>query len=306
MESQTVFDYLPDEIVTLIFSFISMEYHQMFLWRVNKRWNEMLPYRKISRLHIYNLLIKVGNLDYLKKIKIPKTWGLMEFQHLAAISGHLSILEYLHENNIGKPPNEKTFGYSARYGHLEILKWLDIHNFRYYRGPKIEHQRTMEYLPDKFNFANSLRNYASNYGGKHEIAVTNAIHGGHLETLIWLIMNDKNQLNSDMIEFSGLAIQSGHLHILEFTIQGVNDHYINCLFKEAARCGRLEIIKWMTVHGYKCDEYVCSYAALYGHLDILIWARENGCPWNKKTHKYAVMSKRTDVLDWVKNHDCPR
>lgn len=116
------FTHLPYETSLHIFSFVPKEYYQIFLCRVCKAWKEFFTYRRIFKYHVCESLIKIGDLGNLKKMIIPKTYGLCEFQNLAVKYGHFEILVYLCDNKLGKMIDKETVWLATKYNRFEILK----------------------------------------------------------------------------------------------------------------------------------------------------------------------------------------
>jgi len=58
----------------------------------------------------------------------------------------------------------------------------------------------------------------------------------------------------------------------------------------AASNGNLEVVKYLRQLGFPWDAWTCVFAAMNGHLEILKWARDDGCPWNERTCAYAYRS----------------
>lgn len=292
MESQINIIDLPHEILSHVFSFVPLTYHKVFLWRVCTEWKNYFSFPRIPKYKIYELLIITGDLDNIKKIQIPKEYGLYEFQNSAVEYGYLSILKYLHKNKIGKMANPKTILCAVKYNRLEILKWLVIHS-------EILEQFTKKscYGPGLFNLVKIPW---------HSQVKFFAIEYGHLDILIWL----ENELKKfDVIDHYNIALSAtgyGHLHVLEYEISYVKNCYqIKTIFAEAARYDHLHILQWLKNKNYECDERVCSNAVLYRHLNILKWARENGCPWDKTTFECARKSDNPEILKWVIENGCP-
>jgi hypothetical protein len=48
------------------------------------------------------------------------------------------------------------------------------------------------------------------------------------------------------------------------------------------------MLMWARSVGCPWDEDTCFQAAKGGRLDVLKWARANGCPWNENTRRLAA------------------
>jgi hypothetical protein len=53
------------------------------------------------------------------------------------------------------------------------------------------------------------------------------------------------------------------------------------------------------------DVETCVNAARSGRLKVLKYAHENGCPWNEETCINAAMSGRLEVLKYAYENGCP-
>lgn len=153
--------------------------------------------------------------------------------------------------------------------------------------------------------------------------VTDAIRGGHLVILKWLLENgfDKDNVyqydhrrfleSSNHIPFNE-AVKNGHFDIIQFLwesdkfiTRGHVDNICGC----AARHGRFEILKWLYVNGCKIGPHTLAEAAEGGHLEILEWLRIKGCVWtvNGEAYTYhnacleAAKHGHIDVLKWLRN-----
>jgi hypothetical protein len=73
----------------------------------------------------------------------------------------------------------------------------------------------------------------------------------------------------------------------------------------AAKCGHLELLKWLRRQGCPWDATTCSSAARSGHLAVLRWAHQQGCPWDGWMMFFAAYGGNLAVLQWAHQQGCP-
>lgn len=72
---------------------------------------------------------------------------------------------------------------------------------------------------------------------------------------------------------------------------------------EAAREGRLEVLKWLKAMGAPMV-WACYGATQGGHLDVLQWLRSVGCPWDLRVSRLAATRGDMKMLRWVVGNGC--
>lgn len=103
------------------------------------------------------------------------------------------------------------------------------------------------------------------------------------------------------------------------------------IFKDAARAGHVDILRWgfnvgLLVRAPKCstrevegtapavvrrqrfcllDEEIFASAAGSGRLGLLRWLKSVRCPWNSNATYKAARHGRLDALKWLKEQRCP-
>ncbi len=70
---------------------------------------------------------------------------------------------------------------------------------------------------------------------------------------------------------------------------------------EAARCNRLDKIKYAFERRCPLNSLVTYYAARNNNLDMILYAYENQCPWHERTALEAYNSKNYRILQFVTN-----
>jgi hypothetical protein len=70
---------------------------------------------------------------------------------------------------------------------------------------------------------------------------------------------------------------------------------------KAARCGHLEVLKWLNSEGIIMDSIVAEKAAKYGHLEVLKWLKSESVKMNTDVAKSAASGGQLEVLKWLKS-----
>ena len=165
--------------------------------------------------------------------------------------------------------DEKTCGFAARHGHLEVLKWL--------------------------------RAKGCPWGTRTSAG---AARGGRLEVLQWMRAQDPPcPWNCRVIHHAALH---GHLEVLRWA-RSQGCPWDGRAPRAAAKGGHLEVLQWMRAQDPPCpwDSSVCYWAACKGDLDFLRWARGQGCPWDERAPCAAARDGHLEVLVWLINEGCP-
>ena len=217
---------------------------------------------------------------------------------------------------------------SARFGYLEILKWL--------RSPK------MRYVPSSTAYEMACQGghlevirWLYNLGVTYDLRRMSGIAalGGHLEVIKWIM--EQNKMNYDPskdYDIWSSAAEGGHLHILMWIHQQPESSVHKCACTCAFKNNHMEIIKWAEQLSEVCgyDYSLCRKAARYGkiesvkelyqknssvidvnvilaaarggHLEIIIWAIH--IIKNDFTNRYRIYIKaakggHTKVMDWA-------
>lgn len=117
-------------------------------------------------------------------------------------------------------------------------------------------------------------------------------------------------------------------------IQEIGHRWNAIEFEEAAREGKLELIKFMRKNGGRWDKDVLSsavaggdldtikwlilnrspcyrlrvipIAAFYGHLEVIKYLRSTGFPWGIQTMTEANEGRHEEIINWLRNNGCPQ
>jgi hypothetical protein len=230
----------------------------------------------------------------------------------AAEIGCISVLERLHENGHLSLPTAVSpqnsahvvdlgllYRVTARFGQLEVLKWLRAKNVWWDHLVKGWHFYAFAGAAEGGNI--EIIEWVLASGQQWDSAVCgSAALFGQLEVLKWLHTN-----GCPWDEWTcASAAKGGHLEVLQWAREnGCPWDQRTCAF--ASGYGHLEVLKWVHENDCPWDELICAGAAKGGHLAVLQWARENGCPWNEDTCAGAAAGGHLEVLKWARENDCP-
>ena len=229
-----------------------------------------------------------GQLDIIKwLVNSPETYyDLSKYSHKAMDSaakyGHLEIVKWIFENqtNIGMSLSSNNVRKICSY---ESLKWATINGH-------------FEIL--KFLIENIIINYP-NHSVYTFCLIDYAANNGHLEIIKWLHeydikkrlteQNDNSQPNT--LYLSGYTICSnhamdyaakkGHLEIVKWLHENRTEGCTIDAMNQAACNDHLEVIKWLHENRAEgCTTMAMDWAAMVGNLEMVKWLHENrteGC-----------------------------
>ena len=69
---------------------------------------------------------------------------------------------------------------------------------------------------------------------------------------------------------------------------------------DAARAGRVDVLRWMRSNGYTWNARTSAAAALGGHLDVLRWLHRRGCPRDEETYDIAEVGENLEMVKWLR------
>ena len=263
----------------------------------------------------------------------------------AAGEGHLSVLEWLIENDCEY--TVVTYAKAAEGGHIEVFKCLNANGLSTDFPAEFEssmhmaaarggHIEMLQYLrgdglcgpwnDDTFENAAEfgqlkvLQFLHDNECPWSQCTCYYAAYGGHIEVLEWLRSIDDYPWRTDEVA-AGAAIQ-GHLHVLQWLKAMLTEaglfHYnlfSGKTYAEAAEGGKLDVLRWLHDNRCPCDERACAYAASKGHLKVLQWLRLDGAvdeegwscsaPWDETACACAASGGHLEVLQWLHDKGCP-
>lgn len=207
----------------------------------------------------------------------------------AARWGHLELLKWLHV--VGCLRTDRVCDAAARGGHLDVLKWLRLEREVY------QWSTTTTAIAAKYGHLEVFQWLCDEGCPYDQWAFKNATCNGHLELTKWLYTRGL------YISFPASCIAK-HFHILKWAYSvGYILGYDT--ISQAATTGDLEMIKWLMERGCPWDGATTANAAGGGHLEVLKFLRSNGCPWDANTTDRASDMGHTDVLKWAIENGCP-
>jgi hypothetical protein len=121
---------------------------------------------------------------------------------------------------------------------------------------------------------------------------------GHLNCLRYL---RENGCPWDMFAFA-IASLSCHLECIKYCFE--NSLVYAGLAIDAAKRGRLDIIKYAHSKNYFLGGIAISYTAFYGHLECLKYMFENGGKWDKYTPQLSAKNGYLDCLSYSIENGC--
>ena len=148
--------------------------------------------------------------------------------------------------------------------------------------------------------------------------ISEVIKANQIKSLEWIYSNfqlepvdDNNEIEEE--EFDDvmiLAAKCGNIDIVKWlSSKNIIDRRYSCT-EAAAKGGNLEVLKHVREQGSQWSKKVCILAAKNGHLDMIQWARLQKCPWNPSKMFPAAVSCRTnqqplDLYEWLWQQGCP-
>lgn len=239
--------------------------------------------------------VKAGDLFALKRQIFP--WPSSEIVDEAIKRGNLPIVQYLYLlDRYSVHLKYESASRAARYGQLEILRWLSAHpkvkiNIPRYRtifaAASNGHLDCLRFLYDEMGATDSTQGI-----------VCAAIRGGHLNCLQYLCEEDKICFDKEYIMDS--AVEENHLHILRYLhSRGLGN--MEWVLHRAAALGYLEILKWACAQGIVHTEASVNKAVENGHLDCLqyLYSR-GGARCSERSIGIAIDKGYHEILAWLR------
>ncbi|MFN4174369.1 MAG: ankyrin repeat domain-containing protein [Parachlamydiaceae bacterium] len=207
------------------------------------------------------------------------------YAHLAAMNGHLPILEYI--QSIGIKLTEKLPETAAYHSQFDILDWCHenkipfnviVSNFLALKGHfeklKWAHQKGAPLSPKVCEYA-ALK--------------------GNLEMLKWARENGANW-NEAVLE---KAAFKGRVNIIEWAVKN-KAPITPYAAANAAMNGHLEALSKIRELSLPWNELVCIYAARFDQLKVLEWAIQNGAPHSigELIHTARLVNQK-EIVAWL-------
>ena len=208
---------------------------------------------------------------------------------------------------------------AARFGHLEVLKWLKQKYFKLQSESitTAAHEEMVTWLlscdvkPYSYSCVEAAK------AGHFQIAkqlffsaslehlVKIAAFKGNLDFLKWLDNTKGYDICSDHFDdCCNEALKGKQVEVLEWLVsfeKNCNQHNCNM----AAATGSIEMVQFTIDHGAVWSEETMIAAATVGHMELVKWLRANGCPWGVSTVEQTAYSGKLDMLRWLIENSCP-
>ena len=193
----------------------------------------------------------------------------------AAFGGHIKILEWLEELfcdicSVNVSTN------AIRGGHIEVFNWLcEKKNCQYNEftctssAAKYGHLQILKYLR------------SINYAWE-ESALINSVDSGHLEVVKYLLENNCPISEYILYIAAESEARNNKLEIFKLLF-GNNSNYIrrSDICNIAAEIGNWDILMWAYENGCEINLLEClEEASRVGKIDIIKWIYSKGCKWN--------------------------
>jgi len=257
-------------------------------------------------------------------------YKLETFTLLAVRSGHLDILQWLHNNNMltlskhamylaaphGSsliswlrerkcPWNEYACENVAKYGDLSTLQWLRAQDPPCPWSEKDMFISVIEggCIP-MFEWLKKQCLWKEEYALDYSFCEVAAVHG-HLSALQWL----RSQIprcpwHESIICIS--AVSTGNIALLEWLRSQTN---ANSWAKACNQANHICVMQWLRSQHPPCpwSERTCAKAAQKGNLELLQWLRGQNppCPWDASVCARAAESGHIPVLQWLRAQTPP-
>jgi len=249
---------------------------------------------------------KVGAIDIIKHIHRhnPLCFTISHRIFYKALEGgHIEIIRYLYENGCEQEDSLSSI-YAARSGNLEVFDLLhkfgcQFTNCAYNTAARYGHVDIIKWLKEK------------NIPMNHNMVCVGAAENGHFEILKWLLtFDDGNGIDQEIYLrldpiVCAYAAKGGQFEILKWLVERgcpISSH--SCV--NAAANGHLEILQWLhEKNGLELTVDACNFAVRNGHIEILKWLLQNECPWDDRSCTDAAKNNHLEILKWLHENGCP-
>ncbi|EGZ23387.1 hypothetical protein PHYSODRAFT_344427 [Phytophthora sojae] len=242
----------------------------------------------------------------------------------AATHGHLAVVQWLKENNLGWNMAYKAIDLAAANGHLEVVRYLHeicsaVCTHKTMRAAASNgHLRVVQWLHAQFSEDLSVDLYAAGTKQQFNTTVMDvAAMNGHLHVLKYLHDVALAMETVDLLQESTgatvptctpaaiqFAAAGGHLEVLQWLHVNYWTEPLVDVMDVAASSGNLAMVKWLHEHSAsKFSSAAMDGAASEGHLAVVQWLHENrseGC--TVKAMDDAAAMGHLEVVQWLSGH----
>lgn len=224
-------------------------------------------------------------------------WNYCDAAKNAALHEHIRLLVWAHENN---KYLASVYIYAAYAGHISVIEWALEKNIGV--GDDDTYDKACVTCAAAEGGQIETLEWLRNNGFEWEnLTCSGAAKGGHLDVLKWL-RSEGCPWNNDVYM---QAAKNGYIDIVKWAYaNGLTSESSN-LCEYAAREGNLEMLQWARENGFEWGRYTMWWGALYNHLPILKWAYANGCVCSYTRSNRLRMFTSTvswEIIMWVEDN----
>ncbi|TYZ67335.1 hypothetical protein PybrP1_011366, partial [[Pythium] brassicae (nom. inval.)] len=212
---------------------------------------------------------------------------------VAAASGRLHIVRWLHANHAGVEVSRRVMDIAAAFGHLAVVQWLHAH-----RAEGCTHAAmTCACEAGRLDVAQWLFEHRTE--GCAPWTLRWILHRGDLEVAAWL--SAKGLGGACEAPDLDDAAEKGRLDIVKFIHRTRAGSCSSQAMDRAAERGHFEVVKFLHTHRNEgCTTSAMDLAAANGHLDIVVFLHENrteGC--TTQAMDLAARGGHLRVVRWL-------
>lgn len=255
----------PDDILLVIFNLCDNQSQLTLLGTCNKLLNLYTPQLIKKNKALFNVDFLCGN--SVEMYEYFKKWLMhdADFYYFLALSKDNNVIKHI-ASNIDTENQKMLWEGASSIGNLDLLIWMNSYYEKKYYG--------------------ILFKYACKYG--------------HINILDHF--NSRKLRTSYQLDYSNLAAENGHLHVLKWLDNNIlrlhNDvyHYI-------MDDNRLNIWKWLQESNNLMDisreNKLCKHAAINKCYKVLKWLVKNDCHIDFETVSFCIQNNNYDIFEWL-------
>ena len=178
----------------------------------------------------------------------------------------------------GCPWNEKACLRAAIYGHVQVLQWLDANGAPWSDKYFCKASKFGRFEVLEWSVNTKHKGQWPHYGDKHS-STYSAVQYKRFDVLKWAVLEHHRAMTWWSCTE---AAKRGRLDMLRFMYQH-GCHCDSSAFVQAAIRNDMEMIQWLCEQKCPIDASICAAAAANGHLALLQWLRSKDFPWDERT-----------------------
>jgi hypothetical protein len=216
------------------------------------------------------------------------TWKDEKVFAIAASTGNIDLIEYLHENKF--PYNEDAFNYANT---IEMIKYLHQHDF--------PHNHTLFYKATQFHKLEIVKYLHENEYADGAIGlpvIDDATRMGRLDIVKYLHENGYMYGEETFTN----AITSGNVKLVEY-LHGIGCPYDGSIYIDAVWTGNLDIIKYLYQNNFRYSEEAIITAVECESFDVLKYLHEMNFPYYSDDIAEVVGGvKNPEIIKFLEIH----